>query len=195
MERTVVALALAVTFLPVTAARAGAAPPRDKRSELAEALAAMRVLIDVVEAADVGQSDLAEAPARLQEVMRTGRFQPRDVALISRWVLEAKEETVARGIGDALAAADLKVAGPQGERWNPALNAMTALFQSALRDAAEHRRRDTRDWPELTALVSAAAPAIAASLREADPELRAELQRLLGAAAAAVRAPEPKPQR
>ena len=170
MERTVVALALAVTFLPVTAARAGAAPPRDKRSELAEALAAMRVLIDVVEAADVGQSDLAEAPARLQEVMRTGRFQPRDVALISRWVLEAKEETVARGIGDALAAADLKVAGPQGERWNPALNAMTAL-------------------------VSAAAPAIAASLREADPELRAELQRLLGAAAAAVRAPEPKPQR
>lgn len=185
--RHAVAAALAVTFLPVAAARAGEVRPKEKRSELAHALAAMRVLIEVVAAADVRETDPAEAPARLQEVLRSGRFEPRDVALISRWVLEEKEETVARGIGDALRSADPTLAGRQGERWNPALGAMVALFDSALRDAGANRRRDTKAWPELTALVKAAAPAIAASLREADPALRAELQRLLGAMAEAER--------
>jgi hypothetical protein len=98
-------------------------------------------------------------------------------------------------MGDALRSADLSLAGRQGERWNPALAAMAALFDGALRDAAAHRRRDTKDWPKLTALVRAAAPAIAAALREADPATQAELQRLLAAAAGAVRKSEETPAR
>ena len=192
MKHAVAAVVLTVTFLPVAVARAGEARPREKASELSEALAAMQALLGAVARADVGEKDLASAPARLQEALRTGRFEQRDVALITRWVLQAKEETVARGIADALRSADVSVDGAEGERWNPALAAMAALFDSALRDAAAHRRRDTKDWPELTALIGAAAPAIAASLREADPATRAELQRLLAAVAGAAREAEQK---
>ena len=192
MKHAVAAAVLVVTFLPVAAARAGEARPK------AEGLRAVGSA-----GGDAGpprgrgtcgrrEEDLAEAPARLQEALRTGRFEQRDVALITRWVLQAKEETVARGIADALRSADLSVDGAEGERWNPALAAMAALFDSALRDAAAHRRRDTKDWPELTALIGAAAPAIAASLREADPAARAELQRLLAAVAEAAREAERK---
>jgi hypothetical protein len=189
MKRAVVA-AVVMTFLPVAWARAGEARAADRTSELSEALAAMRALIDVVARADAGSDDLADAPARLREMLRSGRADESDVALVTRWIFQENEEVVARGLSDALRSADLAAAGPQGERWKPAAAAMTALFESALRDAAARRRPDRRDWPELNALVTAAAPAIAASLREADPATRAELQRLLAAAAAALRGAE-----
>lgn len=190
MKRAVVVAAV-MAFLPGTRAVAGEARSPDRRSELSEALAAMSAMIAAVARADAaGDADLAEAAPRLRELLRTGRAEEADVALLTRWIFHAKEHEVARGLIDALRSADLAVAGPQGERWNPAAKAMADLFASALRDAEVYRRRDTKDWPELKALVAAATPAIAASLREADPATREEMLRMVAAAVEALRAAE-----
>jgi hypothetical protein len=161
----------------------------------------MSAMLDAaVRAGAAGQADPAEAAARLREMLRTGRAEKADVALLTRWIFHEKDDVVARGFIEALRAADLSSAGRQGERWNPVAKAMAGLLESALRDAEAYRRRDTKDWPELGALVGAAVPAIAASLRDADPATRDELARLLAAAAEAVRGAEsgraaPQPQR
>lgn len=184
-----VAVAVMMTLVPVAWAQAGE-PAAPRRSELAEALAAMSAVLDAVARADTAPGDFDAAPERLREALRTGRFEKSDVGLLTRWIFHEKEETVALDLADALRSTDLALAGRDGERWNPALTAMTGLFASALSDAAAHRRRDSKDWPELKALVAAAAPAVAASLSEADPATRAELLLLLAGAAEALRGAE-----
>jgi hypothetical protein len=163
-----------------TAKEQGAPAPR--RSELADALRTMSAVIDAVVAADARTRGHGDAPLRLADALARGSASTEDVAVITRWVLEAKEEDVARELADVLGTAGLAGRGPQARRWNPVMGAMVALMRSALSDAAQHRRRDVGDWAELHALVKAAAPAVAASLQEADPETREQLKLLLGAA-------------
>lgn len=134
-----------------------------------------------------------DAPQRLAGALATGSATADDVAVITRWVLEAKEEDVAREFAEALGTAALGGRGPQAERWNPVVGAMVTLMRSALTDAADHRQRDVGNWPELNALVKAAAPAVAASVREADPETQEQLQLLLGAALEGLREVGAKP--
>jgi hypothetical protein len=156
--------------------------PPDRASELTDALRTMGAVIDALAAADARTRGASDAPQRLADALATGHATTEDAAVIARWVLEAKEEDVAREFADALGTAAFTARGLDSERWNPVTQAMVALFRSALTDAADHRRREVGDWPELTALVRAAAPAVASSLKEADPETREELALLLRAA-------------
>ena len=114
-----------------------------------------------------------DAPRLLKDAVRTGTAEPADLAAIVSWVLHEKEETVAAGFAEVLGSLDVPAAanGNDGERWAPVASAMVDLFTAALRDAQTHRvRRGTDVPPELVALMRAAAPAVAASLREASPE-------------------------
>jgi hypothetical protein len=110
-----------------------------------------------------------DAPALLQRALRGGTVDADAAAEITRWILSAKDDTVARGLIGALRSAELAPKGPDREIWNGTADAMLDLFESGLADAAAHRRRRATDWPELAALVNAAAPAIAAALA---PEVR-----------------------
>jgi hypothetical protein len=164
------------------AAGAAGERPAPRRSELADALRTMSAVIDALAAADARTRDVGDAPLRLADALARGSASGEDVAVITRWVMEAREEDVARELADVLGTADLSARAPHAQRWNPVMGAMVAFMRSALGDAAEHRNRDVGHWPELNALVRAAAPAVAASLREADPETQEQLRALLGAA-------------
>lgn len=111
---------------------------------------------------------------------RGGREGAADAfAAIADWILNEKEEAVAAGLADVLGSLDPSAAGVSGgERWNDTARAMFSLFTRVLRDAEVNRHRPDALKAELAGLVSAAAPAVAATLREADPAARA---RLLGA--------------
>jgi hypothetical protein len=158
------------------------APAKGRADELTDALRTMSAVINAVLAADARTRQAGDAPQRLADALASGHASTEDVAVITRWVLEAKEEDVAREFADALGTANLAGRGPHSERWNPVMGAMVALMRSALTDAADHRQRDVGNWPELNALVRAAAPAVAESLKEADPETQQQLKVLLGAA-------------
>ena len=191
MKRAVLVVAVMMAAGPALAAAEKETAARPA-SELADALRTMSAVIDALGAADARTRDAHDAPQRLADALARGSATTEDAAVITRWILEAKEEAVARGLRDALGAADFTGAGPGGERWNPVTGAMVALFQSALEDAEAHRSRDLGDWPELNALVRAAAPAVAASLREADPATREQLLLLVRAAAAALAETAPR---
>jgi hypothetical protein len=170
--------------------------PADGRApELADALRTMSAVIDAVVAAEARTRDATDAPQRLADALARGNASADDAAVITRWVLEAREEDVAREFADALGTAALGGRGPRAERWNPVVGAMVALMRSALIDAADHRQRDVGNWPELNALVKAAAPAVAASVRDADPETQEQLNLLLGAALEGLREVGARPHR
>jgi HEAT repeat protein len=129
----------------------------------------------------------ANAPALLEQALRRGAVDADAAAEITRWILSEKDEAVARGLLGALRSADLAPPGPDRELWIATTDAMLELFESGLGDAAVHRRRAVSDWPELAVLVDAAAPAIAAALRETSPSDRQALSRFLGAVAPTAR--------
>ena len=155
--------------------------------------AGMRVTMTVTMAAVVlalagtGQADdkraSTEAPALLREALRAGTVDADAAAEITRWILSAKEDAVARGLIGAMRSAELAPHGADRELWNNTADAMLDLFESGLRDAAAHRRRGAAEWPELAALVNAAAPAIASALQDTSPSDREALSRFLGALA------------
>jgi hypothetical protein len=128
----------------------------------------------------------ANAPALLEQALRHGAVDADAAAEITRWILSEKDDAVARGLIGALRSADLAPRGPDRELWSATADAMLDLFESGLGDAAAHRRRGA-GWPELAALVNAAAPAIAAALRETSPSDREALSRFLGAMAPTAR--------
>lgn len=141
--------------------------------------------------AGTGRADdkpgVAEAPALLEEALRRGTVDADAAAEITRWILSEKDDTVARGLIGALRSVELAPRGPDRELWNATADAMLDLFESGLGDAAVHRRRGAGDWPELAALVNAAAPAIAAALRETSTSDRETLSRFLQAIAPTAR--------
>src|SRR5687768_15577034 len=125
----------------------------------------------------------ADAPQMLTEALRTGKAEPADIGAIVSWVLHEKEETVASGFAEVLGALDLPagVKGRDADRWAPTVRALADVFAAALRDAETRRPRKGSDVPpELAALLRAAAPAISASLSEADPESLERFRAALG---------------
>lgn len=121
-----------------------------------------------------------EAPRLLKDAVAKGTVDTADFAAIAEWILHEKEEKVAAGLIEVLGAAEPAVASAGGERWNGTARAVFSLFETVLRDAQGNRRRGARDLePEIAALVSAAAPAVSATLQEMDPESKARMAALL----------------
>jgi len=114
----------------------------------------------------------ADAPALLADALREGKVDADTAAELTRWILSEKDDTVARGLAHALGSIDLTTHGSDGKQWDATARAMAALFQSALGDAAARRPRDASQWPELAALMSAAAPAVAQALHDLPPSDR-----------------------
>lgn len=133
----------------------------------------------VVMAAD-GKPAAREAPALLADALRGGAIDADAAAAITRWILSEKDDAVAQGLVQALRSADLSARGPEAERWNATTRAMVALFERAMLDAGARRPRGA-PWPELAALVDAAAPAVAEALEETDPSDRETMMRFLRA--------------
>jgi hypothetical protein len=126
----------------------------------------------------------ADAPRLLKEGLKAGDADFATFAAIADWILHEKEEKVAAGILGALAEIEPRLAGRDGERWNATTLAMMGLFKTALRDAqANHRPREGEIEAEISGLVKAAAPAVAATLQETDPRLLESLREALGAVA------------
>jgi hypothetical protein len=111
------------------------------------------------------KADASDPARRLAQAMRTGTFDAADAVSIVGWVLNEREEKVAEGFLEALRTADLAGGGKRDARWDPAARAMVRLFERALSDAAAHRR-STGEWSEVEDLLKAAAPALAAALRD-----------------------------
>ena len=125
-----------------------------------------------------------DAPRMLKEAVRTGTADAAAFAAIADWILYEKEEAVAAGLVDVLAALDPAIAGASpgtGERWNETARAMISLFTTVLRDAQANRHGADNFDAEFAALVSAAAPAVAGALSEVHPEAKARLQAAFGA--------------
>ena len=125
-----------------------AAPPADRAAE-----------------AKAARADASDPARRLAQAMRTGTFDAADAVSIVGWVLNEREERVAEGFLDALRTADLAGGGKRDARWDPTARAMVRLFERALSDAAAHRP-STGEWSEVEDLLKAAAPALAAALRD-----------------------------
>jgi len=120
-----------------------------------------------------------DAPRLLKEAVGAGAADASAIAAIADWVLNEKEEKVAAGLAEVLGDADPAATGLSGERWNGTARAVFALFGAALRQGESNRRGD-KLGPEISAVVSAAAPAVAGALREADPAAGAAFLALLG---------------
>ena len=110
------------------------------------------------------RADAGDPARRLAQAMRTGTFDAADAVSIVGWVLNEREEKVAEGFLEALRTADLN-GGKRDARWDPTARAMVRLFERALSDAAAHRP-STGEWSEVEDLLKAAAPALAAALRD-----------------------------
>jgi hypothetical protein len=151
------------------------------------AVAVAMTLAVVMAVARTGRADgppaAAEAPLLLREALRQGSVDADAAAEITRWILSEKDDSVARGLIAALRSAELAPRGPDRELWNATAHAMLEVFESGLGDAAARRRRGAAEWPELAALVSAAAPAIAKALQETSPSDREALSQFLKAIA------------
>jgi hypothetical protein len=114
----------------------------------------------------------AEAPRLLKDALRDGDADIQAFAAIADWILTEKEETVAAGLSDVLSGLDLAPRGASDQRWAATTQAMVSLFKSVLRDARDDRRRSGDETDaEVAALMSAAAPAVAAALAEADSKI------------------------
>jgi len=135
-----------------------------------------------IQAADARPA-VTEAPAVLAEALRRGTIDADAAAALTRWILEEKDDVVARGLIDALRSADLRATGSDGEPWNATARAMAGLFESALDDAAGRRRHGAAQWSELAAVVDAAAPVIAQELGRMSPSDRDAVMRTLQAVA------------
>ena len=121
----------------------------------------------------------ADGPRLLDEALRSGTADMETIAAIVRWVLEEKEEKVAPAFVSALwAAIDEGDALSTDPRWEAAARSALTLFEGLLDDARTHRRRDAASLSrDLSALVEAAAPAVAEALREADAPTREAVRR------------------
>jgi HEAT repeat protein len=126
---------------------------------------------------------MPDPPALLGEALRAGNVDAEAAAALTRWILSEKDDAVARGLADVLRSTDLAPKGADRELWNATAESMAALFESGLGNAAARRRRGANDWPELAALLNAAAPAITEALRETSPSDREALSRVLAALA------------
>jgi HEAT repeats len=120
-----------------------------------------------------------DGPRLLKEAVRAGTADASAIAAIANWVLNEKEEKVATGLAEVLGASDPTATGVGGERWNETGRAVFSLFGAVLRQAESNRRGDAHET-EIAAVVSAAAPAVAGALREADPAARAAFLAVLG---------------
>jgi hypothetical protein len=122
----------------------------------------------------------ADAPRLLKEGLAAGNADLATFAAIADWILHEKEEKVAAGLADALAAVEPRLSGPDGQRWNATAEAMLSLFRSALADArTHHRRSDAEIEADVAAVAAAAAPAISATLAEVDPKVWAPFREAL----------------
>src|SRR6185369_14864321 len=120
-------------------------------------------------------------PARLlAEGMRTGEMAPAEFAVVARWFLEGREETVATGVREALRQASV-VAPEKDARWDATTRAVLGTFDSVLANAAADRRLDGNAL--FRDLLTAAGPEIAAALREAGPGAADDVRASLGALA------------
>ena len=148
-------------------------------------LVAVALTISVAPMAAAGPDDerrarREEAPRLMKDAVAAGTIDTADFAAIADWILHEKEEKVAAGLIDVLGAAEPAIAAASGERWNATSRAVFSLFATVLRDAQGNRRRGSRDLePEIAALVSAAAPAVSATLQEMDPEAKARMAALI----------------
>ncbi len=135
-------------------------------------------LLALAPMAMAGSPKRSDAPQLLKEAVRTGTADAEAFAAISDWILYEKEERVAAGLADALAAIDTRGMRLGGdERWDPTAQAVLSVFANVLRAAQDNRRPDNVE-AELSALMGIAAPAITAALRES-PEA-ADLARFAG---------------
>jgi HEAT repeat protein len=168
-------------YLGTLAIRAGVLMKRELGMSMAVVLAAAAMA-----AAAPGDEDVArragreDAPRLLKEAVRTGTADAGAFAAIADWILYEKEEKVAAGLAEALGALDPAATGLRGERWNETARAMFSLFATVLRQAEGNRRGGDASEREIAAVVSAAAPAVAAALREADPAATASFLAVLG---------------
>jgi hypothetical protein len=148
---------------------------------------ALAVMVAVASMAEAGSDDSRraareQAPRLMKDAVAAGTIDAADFAAIADWILHEKEEKVAAGLIEVIGAAEPAVAGAGGQRWEPTTRAVFSLFATVLRDAQGNHRRSGRDIePEIAALVSAAAPAVAATLQEVDPESKARITALLHA--------------
>jgi len=128
-----------------------------------------------------------DAPRRLGEALASGTADAQTIASIVRWVLEEEPEKVAPGLAAALQAAiDASPGGRSDPRWNAAARGAADLFASLLDDAQAHRRRDPASLTRpLAPLLTAAAPALAEALADAEPAARERVRRALRVAPAA----------
>jgi hypothetical protein len=130
---------------------------------------------------DAREARRAEAPRLLKDAVAKGTVEDADFAAIADWIVHAREENVAAGLLEVLGAAEPSLAAAGGKRWEGTTRAVFSLFATALRDGQHNRRRSGQDLePEIAALVGAAAPAIAETFREIDPEAKARISALLG---------------
>ena len=127
-----------------------------------------------------------DAARLMKEAVRTGTADAAAFAAIVDWILYEKEEKVAAGLIDVLGAVGPTIATASDERWAETSRAMLSLFTTLLRDAEGNRRPDSDAFEaDLSALVSAAAPAVASALREVDPVDKARFMAVFGALAPA----------
>jgi HEAT repeat protein len=140
---------------------------RDRRRVDAEVLDVLAVIGPLAEALGATEARTREAPRLLAEALRSGNTDTAAWASIVRWVLFEKEEKVAAGLTEALRAVPAPTSGPDAERWNRTAEVVIGAFAGVLRDAQTHTRRDGDAI--VNDLVMAAAPAVMAALREADP--------------------------
>jgi hypothetical protein len=167
-------------------ARPGLAEPsKDASAREAEMRQALGVLQQVIDAALRQDTPAQDAPRLLAEAVRSGVADTEAVGAIMRWVLTEKEDKVADGFIAALGPLEAAAAGEQGQRWNPTARAMVDLFRSVLGDARNWRRHGGD--AAASNVVTAAAPAVAEALRQADPAARETLERALRLAAPAAR--------
>jgi hypothetical protein len=148
------------------------------------AVAAMVAAASMAEAAsdDARRAAREQAPRLMKDAVAAGTIDAADFAAVADWILHEKEEKVAAGLIDVLGAVEPAIAPAGGQRWDATTRAVFSLFATVLRDAQGDHRRSGRDLdPEIADLVSAAAPAVAATLQEVDPESKARIAALLHA--------------
>ncbi|HUG52685.1 MAG TPA: hypothetical protein VMR21_03760 [Vicinamibacteria bacterium] len=159
-----VAALLLTTAASVWAGEGEAAKPPRAEAEVLDLLSAVAPLVEALSGSTAGAD---EAPRLLAEALRTGTIDGAAWGRVVRWVLNEKEETVARGLADVLRSVPA-ARGRDAARWDATTTAVLGAFEQVLRDAQLQRRPDSD--AVLRSVASAAAPAVIAALREAMEE-------------------------